>query len=104
MSHMYDWLMLPDIIFTEVMMKIVLESFESLHRCRQVCKSWNEMIMTNIWESSSKKEIIKTSIEKIWDPATRSLPSDEQISHAKWLGRDEKKKFIIHICSTLNRS
>ena len=82
-----DWSMLPVIIFTEVMMKIVLESFESLHRCRQVCKAWNERIMTNIWDNATKKEIIKARIEKIWDPATQIFPSDEQIAHAKWLGR-----------------
>ena len=48
-SQIPDWEMLPVIIFNEVMMKIVLESYESLHRCRQVCKSWNESIWRNIW-------------------------------------------------------
>ena len=62
-----DWRMLPDLIFSDVMMKIVLESFESLHRCRQVCKNWNERILSNIWESPSKREIIKTKIEKTWE-------------------------------------
>ena len=62
-----DWRMLPDLIFSDVMMKIVLKSFESLHRCRQVCKNWNERILSNIWESPSKREIIKTKIEKTWE-------------------------------------
>ena len=62
-----DWRMLPDLIFSDIMMKIVLESFESLHRCRQVCKNWNERILSNIWESPSKREIIKTKIEKTWE-------------------------------------
>ena len=82
-----DWRMLPDLIFSDVMMKIVLESFESLHRCRQVCKTWNERIMSNIWENPSKTEIIKTKIEKTWG---NDLISDEEIneiSHARWLGR-----------------
>ena len=79
-----DWRMLPDLIFSDVMMKIVLESFESLHRCRQVCKNWNEKIMSNIWESPSKREIIKTRIEKTWETGKIS---DDEISHARWLGR-----------------
>ena len=65
-SQIPDWEMLPVIIFNEVMMKIVLESYESLHRCRQVCKSWNERILSNIWESSNNKKIIKIRVEKIW--------------------------------------
>ena len=55
-----NWAMLPDIIFSDVMMRIVLEGFESLHRCRQVCKSWNERIMSNIWDNSTKKDTLFT--------------------------------------------
>ena len=78
------WLTLPELIFSDIMMMVGLESIESLHRCRQVCKTWNEMILRQIWESQSKKKIIKEWIEKNWDP--EMLPSDEEISHAKWLG------------------
>ena len=81
-----DWRMLPDLIFSDVMMKIVLESFESLHRCRQVCKAWNERILSNIWENPSKRDIIKTKIEKTWETGKIS---DDEISHARWLGRYE---------------
>ena len=84
--------MLPDIIFTKVMLKIVLESFESLHRCRQVCKSWNLRIMSNIWENSKNKEIIKIRVvEIIWGSA-HIFPSDKELSHVKWLGRRILKK------------
>ena len=86
-----NWRMLPDLIFSDVMMKIVLESFESLHRCRQVCKTWNEQIMSNIWENPSKREIIKTRIQKTWGTNLISddISDDEiiEISHARWLGR-----------------
>ena len=37
-----------------------------------------------IWESQGKKKIMKKRIERSWDP--EMLPSDEEISHAKWLG------------------
>ena len=87
-----DWRMLPDLIFSDIMMKIVLESFESLHRCRQVCKTWNERILSSIWENPSKKEIIKIRIKKTWgiDSMQRRyhdvIISEDEISHAKWLG------------------
>ena len=89
-----DWRTLGnDLIFQKIMMMVGLDSLESLHRCRQVCTAWNSMIMQNIWESQSRKNIIKMRIERIWGSemipwnwATWMLPSDEDISHAKWLG------------------
>ena len=89
------WLTLPDLIFSDIMMIVGLESLESLHRCRQVCSKWNEKILRNIWESQSKKRIMKERIEKNWGPGMfpsyeknwgpGMFPSDEEISHAKWL-------------------
>ena len=76
------WDTLPDLTFSDIMMMVGLESLESLHRCRQVCKTWNEKILRNIWESPSKKKIMKERIDRSW----RMYPSDEEISHAKWLG------------------
>ena len=76
--------MLPDLIFSDIMLMVGLKSLESLHRCRQVCKAWNERILNNIWESQSKKNIIKERIDKNWGPGM--FPSDEDIAHAKWLG------------------
>ena len=52
-------LKLPDLIISEIMMMVALESLESLHRCRQVCKIWNEKIFRDIWENPSKKRIMK---------------------------------------------
>ena len=83
-----DWRMLGhDLIFQKIMMLVCLDSLESLHRCRQVCTAWNAMIMQDIWESPSKRNIIKMRIEKNWAP--EMLPSDEDISHAKWLGKNK---------------
>ena len=77
-----SWVTIPELILSNIMMIIGLESLESLHRCRQVCKTWNEKILRNIWESPSKKKIMKERIDRSW----RMYPSDEEISHAKWLG------------------
>ena len=78
---------LPDEILSDIWMKVGLESLKSLddlRRCRQVSGQWNEKILRDVWESKSKKRIMKESIEKNWGPGM--FPSDEEISHAKWLG------------------
>ena len=78
------WDTLPELILRDIMLMVGLMSIESLHRCRQVCKTWNEMILRDIWESPRKKKIMKERIERSWAPGM--FPSDEDISYAKWLG------------------
>ena len=86
-----DWRMLGhDPVLEKIMMMVGLDSLESLHRCRQVCTAWNLMIIQSIWESQSTRNIIKMRIEKNWAPGM--LPSDEDISHAKWLGNNNTEK------------
>ena len=94
-----DWSLLPDLALDDIMFMIGLESLESLHRCRQVCRTWNEKIMTNIWGNRKNKNKIKAKIEKSWktwmetlqDPKRiRIFPPNEDISHAKWLGKSIK--------------
>ena len=87
-----QWLMSgQDLIFGKIMMMVGLDSLESLHRCEQVCTTWNAMIMKNIWESPSRRIIFKMRIEGIerkWSFMNhRKVPSEEEISHVKWLGK-----------------
>ena len=88
-----------DLIFGKIMMMVGLDSLESLHSCRQVCSAWNTMIMQNIWENPSKRNIIIKSIEKKWGwgwdeefnltPLDyEMLPDKDEISHVKWLGNN----------------
>ena len=126
------WVTLPDLIFSDIMMMVGLESLESLHRCRQVCSQWNEKILRDIWENQSKKKIMKERIEKNWDLeifpkisydirrvsqppgmirkkrivsnwGPGRLPSDEEISHAKWLeargilATEKIERFIVKV-------
>ena len=87
-SDNQSWLMTPyPEIFDKIMMMVGLDSLESLHNCRQVCRTWNAMIMRNIWENPSKRNIIKMRINRNWGPEV--LPSDEDIPHAKWLGKSK---------------
>ena len=85
-----DWRMIGhDPVLDKIMMMVCLDSLESLHRCRQVCTAWNTMIIQNIWEIKSNRNIIKMKIEKNWGPGI--FPSDEDISHAIWLGKNETR-------------
>ena len=80
-----------DLIFGKIMMMVGLDSLESLYTCEQVCTAWNAMIMKNIWESPAKRIIFKTRIESKWSSMNhRKLPSEEGISHVKWLGKKER--------------
>lgn len=81
-----NWVTIPELIFCDIMMKVGLDSIETLHRCRQVCKTWNETILEEIWGNQSRKRMMKMRIEEIWD-CSWMFPSDDVISHAKWLGR-----------------
>ena len=85
-----------EIIFEKIMLMVGLDSLDSLDSCRQVCRSWNIMIMNKIWENPSKKwgTIIESRIERSWDNLLQSwtypcYPSDEKISKAKLLGKTE---------------
>ena len=81
---MDNWLTLPDLIFNDIMMMVGLESLNCLHGCRQVCTTWNDMILRVIWESPHNRRIMKERIERSWGPDM--VPSDEEISLAKMLG------------------
>ena len=53
-----DWLTLPDLIFDEIMMIVGLDSPGSLCKCRQVCRTWNVKIISNIWGNTLKRNIL----------------------------------------------
>ena len=89
MLHISDlskmaWLMVPDLIFSDIMMKVGFDSLDRLHSCRRVCKAWNEMILRDVCQSRKNRKIMRERIEKIWGPGM--LPTNEEISEAKWAG------------------
>ena len=80
---------LPALIFSDIMMMVGLESLNGLHRCRQVCKTWNELILrtSHLGEQEQKTDYeTRQGIERSWGPEI--LPTDEEISRAKCLGDD----------------
>ena len=68
---------------------------DTLNNCRKVCKDWNEMIKRSVWQKPTKEWgiITKCMIEKSWVPG--SFPTDKMILHAKALGKNRKKHFVI---------
>ena len=58
-SSILGWHNLPEIVFIDIIMKIgqekmsinanlgnILENLENLHICKQICRSWNYMIVS----------------------------------------------------------
>ena len=106
-----NWLILPEILFTEIMLMVGLQSIDSLHKSRQVCSAWNENILRLIWKNLHKKKLIKLRIKEDWryiskfmpknvnfgyigwnlEDTFRQIPSSHEVSYAKWL---EKKGLL----------
>ena len=61
-TKMTSWKNLPDIVFSDIMMILKQNSLEDIHRCRQVCQSWNVMIaqMTKF-----KKDMIRRKADSL---------------------------------------
>ena len=76
-----DWLALPDLVLSDIMKMIALESVTTLRICTQVCTSWEEEIMSN----PLIKQIARTKIETAFGPG--EFPFSEEISNAKWLSK-----------------
>ena len=83
MAVPFDVLLLPDLILDEIVMVVGVKSKEDLHRCRQVCSKWDEKIR-NILKNKNKKLLIQAGN---WGRNRKNLPSEEEISHVKWLGK-----------------
>ena len=68
---MYRWKNLPDhIVGSDIMIMLGMNNLEDLHRCRQVCRSWNLMIEKI---TKQKKDTMKTRVE-ILEAEIKSCP------------------------------
>ena len=76
-----DWLRLPDLVLSDIMKMIALESIATLRICTEVCTSWEEEIVSN----PSILQIGRSKIETAFGPG--EFPSSEEISNAKWLSK-----------------
>ena len=71
-------------IFSAIMLKVGLISLDDLYSCRLVCSKWDKDTLSLVWGSQGSRRILKERIERSWGPGM--LPSNEDISHARWLG------------------
>ena len=93
-----DWLYLPSIPFDIIMRKIADESLTTLRSCTEVCSAWNKMIEKDILKKPAVMDTVRDEMERAfgpevrvnpWDfcPRPQPLPSNEEISNAKWLSK-----------------
>ena len=78
-----SWDTLPDLVVREIMINVGLDSLVRLHGCRQVCQTWNRVIL-HLCHCPRWKRIMKEKIQRNWGPGR--LPSEEEISLARMLG------------------
>jgi len=94
-----DWLYLPSVPFDVIMTKIAHDSLTTLRNCTEVCSTWNEMIEKGILKNPAVMDTLRDNkMEHAFGPQVRVnsfefrprnrlqlLPSNEEISNAKWL-------------------
>ena len=87
----HGWLLLPDLIFDQIMLIIGLCNPAMLDVCKQVCKAWRKGILRTLWESPKKSwgAVIERRIE-MSNLGSEDFPSDEKLAQIKLLGVYEK--------------
>ena len=66
---------LPDLPLVEI---FTMLDFASLHKCRQVCKHWNQMILRDVWGRKTNRGIMEQKYRRYWDTGTRQLNSSSR--------------------------
>ena len=46
---------------------------DSLHKCRQVCRGWNNFILDNIWKSNYGRKQLEDQLERNWGATSNVL-------------------------------
>ena len=46
----------------------------ALHKCRQVCKEWNDVILNSIWSSVHVRKQLEKRLETNWGSTTQDGP------------------------------
>ena len=93
-----EWGTLPDLILSDILMKVGLNrsGLGDLYRCSQVCSKWSKMILRDICQRENKMKNIRERVGRDWGPDM--LPTNDEISGAKWAGEGcLTLKFIANI-------
>ena len=62
-----DWLMLPELVWEEIILMVGLSSLRDLDSCIQVCRAWNTVIRSKINPTNKWGGIIQQRLEKRFD-------------------------------------
>ena len=73
-----DWLRLPALVQTDLMMEIGLASLQDLHICRQVCRAWNDEIVKNVWGNASNRNKLENNLKECWRTGNPKYEKTEQ--------------------------
>ena len=66
---------LPDLPLVDI---FTMLDFASLHKCRQVCKHWNQIILSNIWGRKKNREIMEQKFRRYWDTGPTQINSSSR--------------------------
>ena len=89
------WQNFPDLIFCDIIMMVGLESLEDLHKCRQVCQSWNVMTSQMPWlkkdtirkrADSLALQIRKKWVSLFYTPSLLEIVTAASLAHHRLLG------------------
>ena len=75
-QKMFSWKNMPREIFSEIIMKVGVESLEDANNCRQVCKNWNQMILdltkheVDIIRKGFKENSASDRLKSLWDASS----------------------------------
>ena len=58
-----DWEDLPEHLLIRIFLNL---NGQSLHRCRQVSRGWNNCIVDNIWGSPSRRTVLEATLRSNW--------------------------------------
>ena len=59
----WDWEDLPEHLLIKIFLNL---NGQSLHRCRQVSRRWNNCIAENIWGSPSRRAVLEATLRSNW--------------------------------------
>ena len=61
---------IPDLIRVKI---FLLLPSDSLHKCRQVCRGWNNFILENIWNSNYGRKQLEDQLDRNWGATSEVL-------------------------------
>ena len=65
-----NFMSIPDLVRVKI---FLLLPSDSLHKCRQVCRGWNNFILDNIWNSNYGRKQLEDQLDRNWGATSEVL-------------------------------